>query len=46
MKFYLFIDDVEGHETVEGINGYIKNLMNDFNIKLVFKFLEHKTQIS
>ena len=36
-KVYLFIDDAGGHGTNEAINEYDKNLMIDFNIKLVFQ---------
>ena len=45
-KLYLFIDGTVGHGTNEAINEYDKNLMIDFNIKLVFKFLEHHIQMS
>ena len=38
-KVYLFIDDAGGHGTNEAINEYGKNLMIDFNIKLVFQVL-------
>ena len=38
-KVYLFIDDAGGHGTNEAINEYDKNLMIDFNIKLVFQVL-------
>ena len=36
-KVYLFIDGAGGHGTNEAINEYDKNLMIDFNIKLVFQ---------
>ena len=36
-KVYLFIDGAGGYETNEAINEYDKNLMIDFNIKLVFQ---------
>ena len=36
-KVYFFIDGIGGHRTNEAINAYAKNLMTDFNIKLVFQ---------
>ena len=36
-KEHLFIDGTGGHGTNEAINNYDKNLMIDFNIKLVFQ---------
>ena len=36
-KVYFFIDRAGGHGTNEAINEYDKNLMIDFNIKLVFQ---------
>ena len=38
-KVYLFIDGTCGHGTNEAVNKYDKNLMIEFNIKLIFKFL-------
>ena len=34
---YLFIDGTGGHGTNEAINEYDKNMIIDFNIKLVFQ---------
>ena len=45
-QLYLFIDGTVGHGTNEAINEADKSLMIDFNIKLVFKFLEHYIQMS
>ena len=36
-KLYSFIDGTGGHGTNKAINAYDKNLMMDFNIKLVFQ---------
>ena len=36
-KIYSFIDGTGGHGTNKAINAYDKNLMMDFNIKLVFQ---------
>ena len=36
-KVYLFIDGTGGHGTNEAINEYDKNMIIDFNIKLVFQ---------
>ena len=46
MKRYIFYRCVSGHKTNEAINEYDKDLMIDFNIKLIFKFLEHHIQMS